>query len=57
MLSPKTNKPMMKHNNGDVNQIARRRMGKRTYMHDPIANQNFADGWEEYCRNNPQAKR
>jgi len=56
-LDPKKNKPMTKHNEGDVNQAARRSMGKRTMMHDPIANANFTEGWEEYCKHNPQAKR
>jgi hypothetical protein len=55
-VDPKKNKPMLKHNPGDVNQIAREEMGKRTMMHDPISNKNFEDGWDYYKRHNPQAR-
>ena len=57
MVRARANKPMMKHNDGDVNQIARRRMGKRTLMHDPISMEKFEDGWDYYRKHNPQVKR
>jgi len=57
MVRPKANKRMMKHNDGDVNQIAKNRASARSLMNDQEAIEKFESGWEYYCRHNPQAKR
>jgi len=57
MVRPKANKRMMKHNDGDLNQIAKNRAGTRTPMVDPEATAAFESGWDYYRKHNPQVKR